>query len=115
MTVEEFYTQLGADYGAVLRRMGKAERVQRFLGMFLRDDSCDALCRAMEAGDGEEAFRAAHTLKGVGANLGLCGIQQEAGRLTDLLRGGRITPEAQALLEDVKREYSRTVQGIRQL
>ena len=51
----------------------------------------------------------------MGANLGLCGIQQEAGRLTDLLRGGRITPEAQALLEDVKREYSRTVQDIRQL
>lgn len=115
MTIEECYAQMGADYEGVLRRMGNAQRVQRFLGMFLQDGSYDLLCRSMNTADGSEAFRAAHSLKGVCANLGLTGLQRAASELTDALRGGTVTPEAQPLLEAVRREYDNTVQCIRQL
>lgn len=115
MTIKECYAQMGADYEGVLRRMGNAERVQRFAGMFLKDGSYDLLCQSVDGSDGDEAFRAAHSLKGVCANLGLTRLQEEASELTEALRGGRITPEAQPLLETVRREYLHAVQCIQQL
>lgn len=39
MTVEQCYTQLGGDYADITRRMGTDERVIKFLGMLLRDNS----------------------------------------------------------------------------
>ncbi len=42
----------------------------RFALKFLDDESMDKLEAAMAVGDAEEAFMAAHTLKGVSQNLG---------------------------------------------
>ena len=71
MTIEECYTNMGADYGDVLRRLGNEDRVKRFLGKIPEDTSFSLLCEAYEKGDGREAFRAAHSLKGICMNLGL--------------------------------------------
>ena len=65
MTIEECYTNMGADYGDVLRRLGNEDRVKRFLGKIPEDTSFSLLCEAYEKGDGREAFRAAHSLKGI--------------------------------------------------
>ena len=46
-------------------RMVKEERVVKFVRMFERDPSYQGLVDAMDAGDYDEAFRMAHTLKGV--------------------------------------------------
>lgn len=71
MTVEQCYKQLGGDYADIIRRMRTDERVIKFLGMLLRDDSFCQLKTALENEDYETAFRASHTLKGVLLNLSL--------------------------------------------
>ena len=54
-----------------MARLGGEPMASRFIRRFASDGSYDALTAALRAGQGQEAFRAAHTLKGVAANLGL--------------------------------------------
>ena len=69
----------------------------------------------MAAGQTEAAFRAAHTLKGVSANLGFEQLRQSASALTEFLRGKAEPAPAEALplLEQVRRDYQMTVDAIR--
>lgn len=70
MTVKECYEKMGSDYTAVLGRLGSDVMIQKFALKFLNDTSYQKLEDAMERNDGQEAFRAVHTLKGVCLNLG---------------------------------------------
>ena len=82
MTIEECYTKLESDYREIVRRLGKEERVKKFLSLFPEDESYPALCAALEEGRGEEAFRAAHSLKGICMNLGIERLYRMADVLT---------------------------------
>lgn len=88
MTVSEFYTEIGGDYEDVLGRFRGEERVIKFLRLFLADTSISDLRRNMAEENYQEAFRAAHTLKGVASNLGLTSMQTAASEVTEALRGG---------------------------
>lgn len=113
MTVKECYEVLGANYEDVMSRLRKEERAVKFLKMFLADESFASLAAAMEAGNMEDAFRAAHSLKGVSLNLSLANLYTPASRLSDRLKVQREDgAEVQAMFEDVKREYGRTVEMI---
>mgnify|MGYP000290853416 FL=1 len=46
------------------------------------------LTQAMDAGDVETAFRAAHTLKGICANLGFKSLFEVSYEITEALRAG---------------------------
>ena len=60
----------GIDYDSgVERLMGNTEMYERFLQMFLDDDSFKNLDAAMQSQNYQEAFLQAHTLKGVLAIL----------------------------------------------
>ena len=61
---------MGSDYEGVLGRLGSEAIVKRFALKFLQDPSFAQLKESLAKNDGEEAFRAAHTLKGVCLNLG---------------------------------------------
>ena len=115
MTLQDCYLELGGDYAAVQQRLPTQSLIKRFITKFLDDDSYAQLCGAMRAGQRQEALRAAHTLKGVCANLGFDRLCGSASRLTELLRpvGDVIPAEAQALLAEVKRDYDATVAAIR--
>mgnify|MGYP000720090130 CR=1 FL=1 len=67
-----------------------ADHALRFLRLFPLDDSFPRLSEALGRGDVQAAFRAAHTLKGVAANLGLERLRALARELAD----GRSTEEA---------------------
>ena len=69
----------------------------------------------MDAGNREEAFRAAHTLKGVCRNLGIERLAGSAEIITEVLRKEQETvpEEAAALLEDVKKNYQEAAEAIR--
>ena len=69
----------------------------------------------MEEGRGEEAFRAAHSLKGICMNLGIERLYRMADVLTEELRDRKITKKAETLFEQVRKEYVRTVAYIRNL
>ena len=115
MTIQECYQKLGGEFAQVEKRLPSVGLVRKFIVKFLDDDSYSKLCLAMQNGQWEEAFRAAHTLKGVSANLGFSRLLASAGELTELLRAETesIPGRAAALLEEVKQDYELTVSVIR--
>ena len=114
MTIEACYLKLGGDFAQAKKQMTSEALVRRFIVRFLDDDSFGALCAAMEAGSRENAFRAAHTLKGVSGSLSLNRLYASASQLTELLRpeGGAIPASACALFEEVKQDYRITADAI---
>ena len=115
MTIQECYQKLGGDYAQVEKRLPGIHLIRRFIAKFLDDGSYPELCRAMEQGQTEESFRAAHTLKGVSANLGFDRLTASSGELTELLRGRTdgIPTEAVPLLDIVRQNYELTADAIR--
>lgn len=113
MDLEECYLALGGDYAAVLGRLRSEKLVERFFLKFSEDKSFAELEAALSARDGETAFRAAHTLKGVCQNLGFDRLGASGSALTEALRGGVIPPEAAELFSTVKEDYQRTMDAIR--
>ena len=87
MTVRESYEKIGSNFDEVLRRLGSEALVKRFALKFLNDTSFQDLKDALVKKDGETAFRAAHTLKGVCLNLGFDRLYEVSAELTEKLRG----------------------------
>lgn len=96
-------------------RLPNLRLIEKFIGKFLEDKSFDTLCQQMECGNREEAFRAAHTLKGICANLSFSRLFDSASWLTEELRPetSSISDMAVKLLENVRRDYEVTVDAIR--
>ena len=69
MTIQECYKAIGGNYEAVLGRLHSEALIQRFTLKFLEDQSYLQLKQALENKNYEDAFRSAHTLKGVCQNL----------------------------------------------
>ena len=84
MTLQECYAALEGDYAGVTSRLPTERMVQKFVLKFLNDGSYDLLLRSMETEDYAEAFRAAHTIKGVCQNLDFTKLYQS--RIWDLPR-----------------------------
>ena len=104
MTVKECYEQMGSDYEGVLGRMGSEAMIKRFALKFLQDPSFNNLKENLEKNDGEEAFRAAHTLKGVCLNLGFDELYEASAEITEKLRGKEYVPESRRKIpEDSQR------------
>lgn len=74
MTIEECYKEMGADYAEVLKRLYSEAMIRKFVLLFLKDDSFQNLEEGLAKQDVKEAFRAAHTLKGVCQNLGFSNL-----------------------------------------
>ena len=62
----------------------------------------------------QTAFRAAHTLKGVAANLGLERLRSLASDMTERLRRGELSG-AQALLAETETAYRRVLAALEEL
>lgn len=114
MTLQECYAALEGDYQGVLGRLTSERMVQKFVLKFLNDGSYDLLVRSMEEENYPEAFRAAHTIKGVCQNLDFTRLYQSSSQLSEALRNG-YSPEAPALAEQVTEDYRQTVTAIRAL
>lgn len=114
-SLEQFYKAAGSDAVEVVSRLGGSPAlVMRFLMKFPTDGSFHQLCTALENGEAEIAFRAAHTLKGTCANLGLQRLYTQASAMTELLRGGAMD-EAKAALPTLEQEYLQVLEGLETL
>lgn len=82
MNIKECYDSIGADFEDVLGRLGSEKLIERFALKFLEDDSYSNLKGALAEKNAENAFRAAHTLKGVCLNLGLKNLYTVSSDLT---------------------------------
>ena len=111
MSLTECYIALGGSYEEVLSRLSSERLVNKFVLKFLTAPSYDLLVRSMESKDWPEAFRAAHTIKGVCQNLSIDKLQASSSRLCESLRNG-YSPEADALAEEVRTDYGQTVAAI---
>ena len=65
MTLQECYEVIGGNYEDVLKRLRSEVLIRKFTLKFLEDKSYSQLKQALEDKNFEDAFRGAHTLKGV--------------------------------------------------
>lgn len=112
MTIQECYAALEGDYEEVVGRLYSEALVKKFLGKFPADQSYQLLESSMRSEDFEEAFRAAHTLKGVSQNLSFTKLYQSSHDLTEALRTKQYD-QAARLFSRVEADYAQTVAAIR--
>lgn len=114
MELSVFFAEIGGEYDEVLSRLMSESMIRKFLHRFLDDPSYAELKKALEAEDIPSAFRAAHTLKGIGGNLGLGDLTRAASALTEQLRHATMLPPSE-LVETVDRTYRTTVEKIAEI
>ncbi len=112
MTLDECYSSFGGSYTEVKGRLQMDKLVEKFMLKFLDDKTMAELCSACDNNDHELAFRSAHTLKGVSANLSFSRLTSSASALTEQLRSGT-DPADPVLLNAVKDDYNQVVEAIR--
>ena len=85
----------------------------------MSDSSYRLLCDSLESKNYEEAFRAAHSLKGFCQNLGFTRLEQSSSSMTELLRNWKTEKmdehQCQKLLVPVSEDYQLVVEYIKQL
>lgn len=113
MTLKECYAAIGGDYENVTARLSSEILVKKFLFKFLSDGSYDNLISTMQAEDYKEAFRAAHTIKGICQNLCLGKLLDSSSALTEALRNERSEKYSECL-KKVKADYAQTVAYIKE-
>lgn len=114
MTLKECYIMMGGDYDGVVSRFRNEALVQKFALKFLDDTSYGLLQSSLQAGDNQEAFRAAHTIKGICQNLGFSRLLQSSSDLSEALRAGQ-NGNLTVLIGRVEEDYRQTIAAIRQL
>ncbi len=111
MTLQECYAAIGGNYEDVAARLRSDRLVQKFILRFLEDKSYELFCTSMKEKNYEEAFRAAHTIKGVCQNLSFTRLLESSSAMSEALRHGW-TPEADALISSLQEDYQMTVDVI---
>lgn len=115
MTIRECYEAVGSSYDEVLGRLGNESFIKKFAVRFLEDKTFEVLEKSMQEGNGEEAFRAAHTLKGVCLNLGFTVLGDASASLTEAMRETKNTSGCETLMERVTEEYHKLVNALEEL
>ncbi len=111
---EQKLLEAGINYEAGLQRFsGKRELYEKFLNKFPGDESYENMEKALKAGDWDQAFSHAHTLKGVSGNLSMDELYTHLVPLVEALRNNR-TEEVEALAERVKISYEAVVEALKQ-
>ena len=113
MTLQECYEKLGGDYAAVSARLPSEKFIQKYVLKFADDKTMELLESSFAGGDYDEAFRAAHTIKGMCQNLCFARLEESSSALTEALRGGK-SPGAGELYEKVQKDYRQTADAIRE-
>lgn len=112
MTLQECYAALGGNYDEVLGRLRSESLVQKFVLKFPADPSFDLMERSLAVEDWAEAFRGAHTIKGVCQNLSFTALYHSSSLLCDALRGGSAAPNTAELAAQVREDHRRAIEAI---
>ena len=114
MTVKECYVKAGLLYEPVLERLGNEAILKKFVLKFLNDPNFFDLKQGLLDADGEKAFRAAHTLKGICLNLGFDNLYKPSAEITEKLRGKK-TDGCEELFAQVEAEYEKLINAIQEM
>lgn len=99
MTVKEFYDEIGVDYNYVMSRLQSEEFVKSYFSLFLEDDQAQKLKEAVGARRHQEAFEAAHSMKGICLNLDLKPLSGAVSPVVEYLRNAPEGAELSGLEE----------------
>ena len=116
MTVRECYEAIGGNYEDVLGRLNSEAFIRKFTLKFLEDQSYLQLKQALKDKNYEDAFRSAHTLKGVCQNLSFDRLYEVSYELTELLRDRTgEQPGIPKAMEKVTEVYEMTIEEIKKM
>lgn len=107
MSIEECYREFGGNYQEVLARLGKDEKIAKYLRLFLLEEGFSELGRTLKERDYKKAFEHSHNLKGAALNLSLNELFQAASVLCEDLRGGEPKGDVDAMMDAVTVEYEK--------
>ena len=114
MTMRECYEAIGGNYEDVLGRLNSEALIRKFTLKFLEDQSYLQLKQALKDKNYEDAFRSAHTLKGVCQNLSFDRLYEVSYKLTELLRDRTgEQPGIQEAMEKVTEVYELMIEEIK--
>lgn len=113
-TERELLEQHGFDVEGTMKRFLNNEQLyKKCLKKFLDDDSMDRLKEACEVGNINEAFKAAHTMKGFISNLGMNKLYHLLTPMVEKLREGNVLGQDEIkTLEDVYREMYELIENM---
>lgn len=112
MTVKDFYEFINGDYAGTLGRLMKEDRILKYVKKFAESDEFAQLKENLAKKDYETAFRNAHNMKGVCANLGFSELQEASSILCEDLRPGFPSGDVEAELCAVSNAYDKVISGI---
>lgn len=114
MDLKNFYEKVGGNYKEIKGRLPTDKLIEKFVLMLPKDPCYNQLKESIENQDWKNAFNAAHTLKGVAANLALKSLYSSASALTEDLRSGKPAPTTQENFEKVQSDFKAVVTAIRE-
>lgn len=115
-SMQEKLEDYGMDYKGTLERfMGNEGLYLRVLGKLEKDDNAQKLQEAIDAGDLDAAFNAAHTLKGVAANLGLTPLLEAVNMIVEPLRRREQRDDYIMLSQAVLEQFDKITQLVKNL
>ena len=119
MNIQECYDAFGGSYEEVKGRLQSDRLIERFVTKFLADTSYESLFTAVKDENYEEAFRAAHTLKGVCQNLSFRKLSDSSSLMTEYLRGQEASEidktRCEELLQQVTEDYQKVINAIQSM
>mgnify|MGYP004553536881 CR=1 FL=1 len=89
MTLQAFYQTIHGNYDEPMSRLRKEPFLLKYVKLYAQDTTYQELLNAVAAQDWMEAFRAAHSLRGIAEALGLTPLYETTRDLTEALRGDR--------------------------
>lgn len=102
----------GIEVNDGIRRFNHQKDIyEELLMTFPEDENFDKMLAAIHEGKVEEAFRAAHSLKGVTGNLSMVRLHERLLPLVELLRNGSLE-QVEQLLAPVTECYKETIRAI---
>ena len=115
MKIREMYASIGADYEEVTGRLTDNEAfITKLVRKYAEDGNCERLQKAMQYKDYEDAFEAAHALKGLSSNLGFSKLYEVSSGLTEKLRA-KDYDGVESLSEEVQAAHDAVVKAIAEL
>jgi len=112
MNLDRCYSLFNGDLNGTISRLGSSSLLEKLIKKYLDDKSMDSLNTAIENKDCQEAFKAAHTMKGTALNLGFSDLAKSSSELTEILREGRLSDSFDAYLQ-VKNDYAKVINAIK--
>lgn len=113
-SIREALTRVGVNIEEAIERFGSNELLLMFLGKFSEDPSYESFRAAMEENRYEDAFKAAHALKGVCGNLSIVPLFKIVSMEVEFLRS-KDYQEAVNFYPQIVQEYERVMQELKNI